>query len=128
MSRLNAMYPSRQTWTGGHRRSHCLRGSRQLARRLARCFIMKASTEAIERHPPKVEAARSNRAGCAIATAWRLRNKARQSAPNFLGWQPASWMRKDHTQSVMQSFKDNVIAVRKLVEQPEHAVHLDPLG
>jgi hypothetical protein len=32
-------------WTGGHRRSHCSRGSRQLVRRLARCFIMKASTE-----------------------------------------------------------------------------------
>jgi len=32
-------------WTGGHRRSHCSRGSRQLVRRLVRCFIMKASTE-----------------------------------------------------------------------------------
>jgi hypothetical protein len=33
MSRLNAMYPSRQMRTGGHRRSHCSRGSRQLVRR-----------------------------------------------------------------------------------------------
>ena len=40
------MYPSRRMRTGGHRRSPCSRGSRQLVRRLARCFIMKASTEA----------------------------------------------------------------------------------
>src|SRR5580704_7633455 len=30
MPRLNAMYPSRWMWTGGHRWSHCSRGSRQL--------------------------------------------------------------------------------------------------
>lgn len=36
-------------------------------------------------------------------------------------------MRKDDTQTTVQSVKGDVVAVRELIEQPEHAVHFDPL-
>jgi hypothetical protein len=37
-------------------------------------------------------------------------------------------MREEDAQSVVQSIEGNVIAVCKLVEQPEHAMHFDPFG
>jgi len=55
-------------------------------------------------------------------------SKASQSLPHFIGRKPTSRVSKKIRQSTMQALKANVVAICKLVEQPEDAMHFNLLS